>query len=1375
MSIDTKNAASYFFEGQRLEKEGAYSQAANCYRRAIETHSSLASYHHRLGRVLQLANDYTAAIAAFEQAIALGKADSNTLICLGRCFLETQQAPQAAQVYLQMLALTGADGDKHRLLAHYQLGNALAQQGLHTQALISYQNALALNPKHTSTWAAQARSQAALGQGVAALHSLQVVTQLAPHNAQGYIALAQHCERSGPFSVAARAWEQVYTIDPNNTDWLLRYALALDMAGNRHKAEQAYRQLLALARGADPAPALIPLAQPVDLYCQALDLLQDNQYLEAQVLLEQAIGLMGEQAPTHWHYRLGTSLLRSGQAARAQTSLEQACRLRPANPYYTYALAQAIGSQGRTWQEAQTLQHTLALAQSPSNPGPHADFITQWQWELGEAEEKMNRFAQAAAAYQQANQAQQGNVLRHFKEGYAWERAGDSSQAAWAYQAAIAADQTLGAAQLGIGVFHQQGGFWFQAAQAYAAQLQHQPENAQLHYRLGLAYARCYEWKAARNSYCKSLALDIHQPECHYQLGFVYERLGMYPEAAQAYQEAVMRADKYESEWYYRLGYVLEQQGQHPLACAAFRQTRLLQRPHGLAETPLNNAQTRTMAVYLEFTETQPINENTILYESFNGTSITCNPLALFQALLTHPDYKDYLHVWVLNDKARIPQAYRALSNVVFVTKGSDGYLKYLATAKYLINNSGFPPYFIRREGQKYLATWHGTPLKTLGKEQKYKFYDHKRTQRNFLQASHIISPNPHTSAIQLDSYDIRPLYTGAYAETGYPRIDNTLNTTEEQKSALRQRMGLAADQPIVLYAPTWRGTLQDVAFDTERLKNDLTALAALDCQLIFRGHSLMENILQNQNIGCQVVPVDIDSNILLSIVDVLITDYSSIFFDFLVTKRPIIYYIYDEAEYEKERGLYFDMQTMPGIKCATIEELCAGVKEALKGDSSNAQHYQAARETYNLHDDGQATTRVIDFFFHDCMDYAMNFNHEEKPNVIFHPGGFEPNGITSSAINLITALDKKAFNLVLAIAPDSIEKSPLALEQFKKLPQDIYVVPRYGSIPMTLEERWVRQKIEAGYLENNSETDKILDTLFSREFKRIFGDKKYDAAISFSGYDAFFGSVLNRNKCGMNKLIYLHNDMHSEYQEKYPKLKNVFDLYQNANYLISVSEKTNQLNKDNLSNWPGVNGEQFVYCNNIIDPENIIKLAELPIEEGSDDFHFSENKKYFINIGRLSIEKDQEKLIRAFAKIHIQYPDTRLLILGDGPLRGQLDALLLELNLVDSVHMLGYRANPYYYLKRADCFILSSNHEGQPMTLLESLVLGKPIIATDIVGNRSVLQGRGGLLVENSENGLIQGMAQFLTQGIEPAPFDVHNYNQVALNSFYHYLGIKI
>src|SRR5690606_11204269 len=262
------------------------------------------------------------------------------------------------------------------------------------------------------------------------------------------------------------------------------------------------------------------------------------------------------------------------------------------------------------------------------------------------------------------------------------------------------------------------------------------------------------------------------------------------------------------------------------------------------------------------------------------------------------------------------------------------------ATAKYLINNSGFPPYFVRRPEQRYLATWHGTPLKTLGKEQKYKFYDHKRTQRNYLQASHLITPNPHTTQITLDSYDIRPLYTGLLAETGYPRIDLTLNATDERKRWLRQRLGVSEDQPVVLYAPTWRGTLDEVEFDVGRLESDLEALSQQGCQVLFRGHSLLERVIENDQLGTRVVPADIDTNELLSVVDVLVTDYSSVFFDFMATGRPILYYIYDVEQYEEERGLYFSMDEMPGYKCRTIEELCDALGQAVSTGMLDQKHY---------------------------------------------------------------------------------------------------------------------------------------------------------------------------------------------------------------------------------------------------------------------------------------------------------------------------------------------------------------------------------------------------------------------------------------------------
>lgn len=111
---------------------------------------------------------------------------------------------------------------------------------------------------------------------------------------------------------------------------------------------------------------------------------------------------------------------------------------------------------------------------------------------------------------------------------------------------------------------------------------------------------------------------------------------------------------------------------------------------------------------------------------------------------------------------------------------------------------------------------------------------------------------------------------------------------------------------------------------------------------------------------------------------------------------------------------------------------------------------------------------------------------------------------------------------------------------------------------------------------------------------------------------------------------------------------------------------------------------------------------------------------------------------------------------------------LIHDLKLQKNVHLLGIRHNPFPLLKKADCFVLSSDHEGQPMVLLEALILGKPIVATDIVGNRSVLEGRPGLLVPNSEEGLLVGMQKFLDGEVTSKEFDYQEYQKNALRMFY-------
>nr|WP_272887716.1 glycosyltransferase [Campylobacter lanienae] len=169
------------------------------------------------------------------------------------------------------------------------------------------------------------------------------------------------------------------------------------------------------------------------------------------------------------------------------------------------------------------------------------------------------------------------------------------------------------------------------------------------------------------------------------------------------------------------------------------------------------------------------------------------------------------------------------------------------------------------------------------------------------------------------------------------------------------------------------------------------------------------------------------------------------------------------------------------------------------------------------------------------------------------------------------------------------------------------------------------------------------------------------------------------------------------------------------------------------------------------------------------ENAYFQNKFKVFINIARLSIEKDQEKLIYAFKDVYKEYPNTRLLILGDGPLREKLEKLIKKLKLQKSVFLLGRVYNPFPYLKRSDCFVMSSNHEGQPMTLLEALVLNKPVISTNFACAYDVLcNGEYGVIVENSMEFLTKAMKEFINSGMNSKPFDYINYCKNSMDDFY-------
>lgn len=1008
---------------------------------------------------------------------------------------------------------------------------------------------------------------------------------------------------------------------------------------------------------------------------------------------------------------------------------------------------------------------------------------------VGSFHQAYGRWQDALLAYRAREKERPADAELQYRIGLMSERLFDWPSAEQAYATAIReTSQSLSTEwHFRLGVVLERQERFAEAASSYraAVDLAALPDDYWL-YRLGHVLADAGDYENSCKAFerlrfeangfsrtngdpsAKGLTDDAVHAHHFMRIAQEHRQTGDLARSIEAYRAAVARAEAHQPAWFFELAQTLVSAGRLEEACHAFKSTRVLQRPHNFAKDEHRwNTALWSEISYLEYSECLPLRSDVILYESFAGRSLSCNPLAIFRALVDDPDYSHFLHVWVLNDKSRIPADLCDRANVAFVSKGSDGYLRHLATAKFLINNNGFLPYFTRRHGQKYLETWHGTPLKTLGKDQKYKFYDHKRAQRNFLQASHLITPNPHTTDVILDSYDIRQLATAKVGELGYPRLDATLNAADREKRLLMQRLGLEAGRPVVLYAPTWRGTPDDLQFDADKLNADLAVLSSVDCQLIFRGHNFMEALLATADVDCKIVPADIDTNALLPIVDVLITDYSSIFFDFLPLNRPILFYAYDEDAYERERGLYFSMAELPGATCCDIHELRTALAAALHDGYHAGAATKNARAVFNPHDDGKATERAIAFFFDDREGLDLDYRTDGRHAVLFGGGAFKPNGITASFVNLVNAIDTNKVDITIGISPDTVSASAQNVAQFRKMGDGLAVVPRHGHFLRTPDEIAACELEETG-VALNATAQAIVKKAYTREFKRIFGHKIFDTVISFAGYDAFWTGVLVANNLPIRKVIYLHSDMYSEYLTRAPELGRMFRLYGLADKLISVSDLTSTVNQTALAERYDLSPSKFDHCDNLIDATAIRESAHNSTLPPEHEALFSRPGPVFLNIGRLSVEKDHEKLIRAFTAVVTDRADAQLVILGDGPLQSHLHSLVVRLKMSDHVHLLGHCANPFAYLRRAACFVLSSNHEGQPMTLLEALVLAVPIIATDIAGNRSVLEGYGGNLVENSIDGLIAGMRSFLSGDLAAEHFDAAAYRDNALAQFY-------
>lgn len=358
--------------------------------------------------------------------------------------------------------------------------------------------------------------------------------------------------------------------------------------------------------------------------------------------------------------------------------------------------------------------------------------------------------------------------------------------------------------------------------------------------------------------------------------------------------------------------------------------------------------------VYLP-SRSKPLQQS-VLFESFSGKQVGDSPLDIaIELQKTHPELS---LIWTIT-----PGQNQAPSGMVGLKQGSTRWLKALARSKYLVNNANFPSYFRKRDGQIYLQTWHGTPLKMIGNDIR-----NNRTSKVYQDTmireagywDYLISPNPYCSAIFPKAFT-----TGArLLELGYPRNDRLSGFAHDQRQAIRQSLGVSdPNQTLVLYAPTWRDAERGSKGGWEAVDylNENSQLPT-GYTLLYRGHA-NTHASHKKRAADNVADVTLYPDVanLFIAADVLVTDYSSVMFDFSVTGKPIIFLTPDIESYERDRGFYFDFRSeAPGPILLSAPEVLEALTKLPKLSKDYAEKYRAWRDKFNPKDDGNATARVI-------------------------------------------------------------------------------------------------------------------------------------------------------------------------------------------------------------------------------------------------------------------------------------------------------------------------------------------------------------------------------------------------------------------------------
>ena len=371
--------------------------------------------------------------------------------------------------------------------------------------------------------------------------------------------------------------------------------------------------------------------------------------------------------------------------------------------------------------------------------------------------------------------------------------------------------------------------------------------------------------------------------------------------------------------------------------------------------------------IYHIFLKVLPVNNKVIFFESSVGRNYSSNPKYVYEKMVKQELDNEFKCIWSLEDTTiEIP------GNATKVKRARLKYLYYLAIAKIWVCDTRQPSFLVKRTNTTYIQLWHGTPLKKLAMDMDIlkmsdgmELSEYKRLfKKNTETWDYLISQSDYTTEKFRSSFDFKKIIL----KSGFPRNDILFKKNNKKSiDSIKKRYKIPLDKKIVLYAPTWR---DDEFYEngiykfSSQIDFDLLKKELSDTHIVLvKLHYLVEDSIDWSNYQGFIYKFDQlwDIQELYLISDVLLTDYSSVMFDYAILKRPMIIDAYDYKNYRDNlRGFYFNIyEEFPGPIVKNTIDLIDSIKTYNYTDYEG--EYKEFLNKFTRYDDGNASSRIVD------------------------------------------------------------------------------------------------------------------------------------------------------------------------------------------------------------------------------------------------------------------------------------------------------------------------------------------------------------------------------------------------------------------------------